>query len=204
MNLRYFLLILMLAVGVCAAEADCGYCHGGGRVRAWVGVSGYGVSNRKKFCSQCNGNFDATTDHWHTCPRCHGNPGGPGRRPNDNTQGMDMFMRYLTPDEYRNFQMLVQQSMQGVPESVQCQDCGGSGRCRPCGGSGLSPLQSYDPTWGSSMNPCPRCRGGRNCTACGGLGSVTVYTQNHKAEIQRMIEHYRDIATQRQRAQGGR
>ena len=72
------------------------------------------------------------------------------------------------------------------------------------GGSGLSPLQSYDPTWGSSMNPCPRCRGGRNCTTCGGVGTVTVYTDRYKAEALRMIEYYCNLARQRQSAQGGR
>lgn len=50
----------------------CGYCHGNGRVRAHVGVSGFGVSNKKNHCSVCGKDYYASENHWHTCPQCHG------------------------------------------------------------------------------------------------------------------------------------
>lgn len=49
---------------------ECGYCHGRGRVRAHVGVGGYGVSNKKKKCGTCGEWYNPAHDHWHACPHC--------------------------------------------------------------------------------------------------------------------------------------
>ncbi|MCM1518602.1 MAG: hypothetical protein NC117_08175 [Pseudoflavonifractor sp.] len=51
---------------------ECGYCHGGGRVKAHVGTSSYGTSNRRKKCGTCGQWYDTATDHWHDCPQCKG------------------------------------------------------------------------------------------------------------------------------------
>lgn len=54
------------------SDRECGYCKGSGRVRASIGVSGYGVSNRKKLCPTCKEYYYVTEDHWHACPQCKG------------------------------------------------------------------------------------------------------------------------------------
>ena len=55
-----------------SSSRDCGYCHGGGRVRAHIGTGSYGVKNRYKKCPTCGVRYDVATDHWHECPHCHG------------------------------------------------------------------------------------------------------------------------------------
>lgn len=54
------------------SDRSCGYCHGGGRVRAHIGVSGFGVSNEKRKCRVCGEYYFVTCDHWHACPQCKG------------------------------------------------------------------------------------------------------------------------------------
>lgn len=56
--------------GSSSSSRTCGYCHGGKRVRAHVGTSGYGLSNKKNKCSTCGEWYYVSNDHWHACPYC--------------------------------------------------------------------------------------------------------------------------------------
>ena len=53
-----------------SSSRTCSYCPGSKRVRAHVGSSGYGVSNKKNKCSTCGEWYYVTNDHWHACPYC--------------------------------------------------------------------------------------------------------------------------------------
>lgn len=55
-----------------SGSRTCGYCKGGKRVRAHVGVSTFGVNNSKKKCHTCGEWYDPSCDHWHDCPSCKG------------------------------------------------------------------------------------------------------------------------------------
>ncbi len=52
------------------SSGTCSYCHGAKRVRAHVGVGGYGVNNTKKKCQTCGEWYYISNDHWHACPYC--------------------------------------------------------------------------------------------------------------------------------------
>lgn len=54
------------------SSRTCSVCHGNGRVRANVGTGGFGVNNSKRRCGTCGQEYYVTSDHWHTCPSCHG------------------------------------------------------------------------------------------------------------------------------------
>lgn len=56
--------------GSSSSSRSCSYCKGSKRVRAHVGVSGYGVSNKKNKCSICGEWYYTSNDHWHACPYC--------------------------------------------------------------------------------------------------------------------------------------
>ena len=48
----------------------CSHCKGAKRVRAHVGVGGFGVNNTKKKCNTCGEWYYTSSDHWHACPYC--------------------------------------------------------------------------------------------------------------------------------------
>lgn len=198
--MRILICVLMTMLSLVTMDGrDCGYCHGNGRVRAHVGVGSFGVSNRKAFCRQCNIYYDPTSDHWHTCPACKGVKTS-GRSKSDSKNGYerDLYLSNLTPDEYANFQYLVQMSMTAT-EQAPCNNCNATGYCPACNGSGLSPIRGYnDPTFGYMANPCPTCNGIKNCVRCAGLKWINVPSEKLRAQALEQIQYYKKLASERQ------
>lgn len=165
---------------------SCGYCHGNGVVRVFVGNGSLHAG--KKQCPHCRQWCDLSGDHYCRCPRC----GGSGEIGHKASSGSG----FLYPSEAENVSRIMELLNRGEGYYPDCRACGGNGVCPACKGASRGAVNYYNldaPMYSSGA--CAACGCSGFCPTCRGGGKQTVkaYRKISEQRKQQLMHTMRDI-----------